>query len=66
MQVHVNEWWWDEDDLCIKTDTREMWRLSKPWVSNIHFNGLDYSTSETSTIVLEQRYSEKKYERSSQ
>lgn len=51
-EIRVEDTWWEGSTFCIlDKDTNKVWRLEGAYVTNIHYNGLDYCDNEELTLV---------------
>ena len=54
----VKDWWWDEDDFIIITETGEEIHCKNAYLSDIKFGELEYASDETVYIEQKERYKE--------
>lgn len=52
MNIEVESFWWEDEILFVREKlTGNIYKCVNPWISNIVFEGLDYSSTEAVEII---------------
>lgn len=49
-QEIILDWWWNDEDLYVVTKSGE-YKLEKPYISNIHYHGLETTTDDSMIMI---------------